>query len=96
MGKVIPMLGGGGSGADLDMITATAADVRAGKVIVDKEGNPVTGTEPERGAWNGAVGMNAQVAIPEGTIMEPVKYQVLLLLTRMQMWQEVIEPMQRM
>lgn len=66
MGKVIPMLGGGGSGADLDMITATAADVRAGKVIVDKEGNPVTGTEPERGAWNGAVGMNAQVAIPEG------------------------------
>ena len=27
MGKVIPMLGGGGSGADLDMITATAADV---------------------------------------------------------------------
>jgi hypothetical protein len=65
MGKVIPMLGGGG-GADLDMITATAPDVRAGKVIVDKEGNPLTGTEPERGNWTGSVAMNGKVAIPDG------------------------------
>lgn len=65
MGKVIPMLGGGG-GTDLDMITATAADVRAGKVIVDKEGNPVTGTEPERGNWTGNVAMNGKITIPDG------------------------------
>ena len=66
MGKVIRMLGGGGGGADLDMITATAADVRAGKVIVDKEGNPVTGTEPERGNWTGNVAMNGRITIPDG------------------------------
>lgn len=65
MGKVIPMLGGGGS-TDLDMITATAADVRAGKVIVDKEGNPVTGAEPERGNWTGNVAMNGKITIPDG------------------------------
>lgn len=64
MGKVIPMLGGGGT--DLDMITATASDVRAGKVIVDKEGNPVTGTEPERGNWTGNVAMNGKITIPDG------------------------------
>lgn len=65
MGKVIPMLGGGG-GADLDVITATAADVRAGKVIVDKEGNSLTGTEPERGNWTGSVAMNGKITIPDG------------------------------
>ena len=65
MGKVIPMLGGSG-GADLDMITATAADVRAGKVIVDKEGNPVAGVEPERGNWTGNVAMNGKITIPDG------------------------------
>lgn len=37
------MQGGGGS-ADLDAVTAAAGDVLAGKVIVDAEGNPVTGT----------------------------------------------------
>ena len=31
-------------GHDLDVITATAGDVVAGKVIVDKDGNPLTGT----------------------------------------------------
>jgi len=35
---------GGGSGADLDVITAGAGDVLAGKVIVDKDGNPMPGT----------------------------------------------------
>lgn len=33
-----------GGGADLDVITAGAADVRKGKVIVDKEGEPLVGT----------------------------------------------------
>ena len=35
---------GSGGGADLDVITAAASDVRKGKVIVDKDGNPLTGT----------------------------------------------------
>ena len=42
MSKII-MTGGGGT-VDLDVITAAAADVKSGKVIVDKEGNPINGT----------------------------------------------------
>ena len=34
----------GGNGADLDVVTAAAGDVINGKVIVDAEGNPLTGT----------------------------------------------------
>ena len=30
----------GGGGVDLDVVTATATDVRKGKVIVDKNGDP--------------------------------------------------------
>lgn len=37
-------------GTDLDPVTATAADVRKGKVIVDKNGNPLTGTMAEKAA----------------------------------------------
>ena len=33
-----------GSGADLDLVTAGAGDVLSPKVIVDKDGNPLTGT----------------------------------------------------
>lgn len=40
----------GGGGADLDVVTATAKDVRLNKVIVDKDGNPLTGTMAEKGA----------------------------------------------
>ena len=36
-----------GGGADLDPVTATAADVRKGKTIVDKDGNPIGGTMPD-------------------------------------------------
>lgn len=42
MGKI--WMPGGGGGADLDVITAGAGDVLAGKVIVDKDGEPLTGT----------------------------------------------------
>lgn len=38
------MPGGGGSGADLDVITADAGDLLAGKVIVGPDGEPLTGT----------------------------------------------------
>lgn len=42
MGKVL--MTGAGGGTDLDVITAAAGDVLSGKVIVDKDGNPLTGT----------------------------------------------------
>lgn len=42
MGKI--WMPGGGGGTDLDVITAAAGDVLKGKVIVDKDGNPLTGT----------------------------------------------------
>lgn len=43
MGKI--WMPGGGGGADLDVITVTdSSDVLAGKVIVDRDGNPLTGT----------------------------------------------------
>ncbi len=41
------ILKGGGSGADLSVITTTQHDILAGKVGVDKEGNPITGTMPD-------------------------------------------------
>lgn len=58
---------GGGGGADLDVITADSKDLRAGKVIVDKDGNPLTGTLPDWGSW-GATGLatGASVTIPAG------------------------------
>lgn len=37
----------GGGGVDLDVVTAAAADIRKGKVIVDKNGDPLTGTMPD-------------------------------------------------
>lgn len=42
MSKCILLKGGGG--ADLDVITAESGDILDGKVIVDKEGNPLTGS----------------------------------------------------
>ena len=38
------MPGGGGGGADLDLVTARAGDVLAGKVIIGPNGEPLTGT----------------------------------------------------
>lgn len=57
---------GGGVGTDLDVVTAGAGDVLAGKVIVDKDGEPLTGTIVDRGNWTASVGMNGEVTIPGG------------------------------
>lgn len=58
---------GGGSGVDLDVITAEAGDVLASKVIVDKEGNPLVGTMPNNGAWSSSnLAAGASVEIPSG------------------------------
>ena len=46
------LIGAGGSGADLDAITAQAGDVIKGKVIVDNEGEPLTGTLQLTGSAN--------------------------------------------
>ncbi|MCC8025855.1 MAG: hypothetical protein LIP16_11230 [Clostridium sp.] len=50
-----------GGGPDLDPVTATAADVRKDKVIVDKDGNPLTGTMAEKGAATYTPGRANQV-----------------------------------
>lgn len=56
----------GGSYTDLDVTTAGPGDVLAGKVIVDKDGNPLTGNMPDRGAWTSRIGVNGKAVIPAG------------------------------
>ena len=50
-----------GGGADLDVVTAEASDVRTGKVIVDKDGNPLTGIMAEIAAKTYTPGTSNQV-----------------------------------
>jgi hypothetical protein len=64
MGKI--WMPGGGGGADLDVVTAGTEDVLAGKVIVGKAGEPLTGTMVNRGAVSQALGVNGIYTIPEG------------------------------
>lgn len=56
----------GGGGADLDVITAVAPDVLAGKVILDKDGNPLPGTMVNNGAVNQSLTINSTYTIPQG------------------------------
>lgn len=57
----------GGGGADLDAVTAGAGDVLAGKVILDSEGEPLTGTMSERGNWSSSeLSAGASITIPGG------------------------------
>lgn len=46
-------------GTDTSVVTAGASDVLEGKVIVDKNGNPLTGTMPNRNTMTGATGINS-------------------------------------
>lgn len=64
MGRI--WMPGGGGGADLDVVTAKAGDVLSGKVIVDKDGNPITGTLINNGAVSAALNCGASYAIPAG------------------------------
>ncbi|MDW2799905.1 hypothetical protein RZO55_20240 [Clostridium boliviensis] len=64
MGKI--WMPGGGGGADLEMVTAERPDVLTGKVIVDKDGNPLAGTMPDNGAVNQSLGINSTYTIPKG------------------------------
>ena len=56
----------GGGGADLDAVTAGKPDVLAGKVIVDKEGEPLSGIMPNRGAVNQTLNAGGSYSIPAG------------------------------
>lgn len=57
---------GGGGGVDLDVITAQADDILAGKVIVGPDGEPLTGTMPNRGAVSQSLAINGSYTIPAG------------------------------
>lgn len=55
------------TGADTSVVTATAPDILSGKIIVDKNGNPLTGTMPNRGAGGGSISSVSQkITIPQG------------------------------
>ena len=69
-------LAASGGGIDLDVITANPADVRAGKVIVDKDGEPLTGTLPDRGSW----GVAELAAVPERLWQSPWQIRRLAIL----------------
>ena len=58
-------IGGGGVG-DLDQVTAGAEHVLESKVIVDKDGNPITGTMANRTGTALTVATNGQTLIPQG------------------------------
>lgn len=51
----------------MDLITATASDVRNGKVIVDKDGNPLTGTMAEQAGGTYTPGTANKTLIPANT-----------------------------
>lgn len=55
------------TGADVSVVTATAPDVLSGKIIVDKDGNPLEGSMPNNGAGGGTISKKAgSITIPEG------------------------------
>ena len=69
MGKI--WMSGGGGGADLDVTTAGSGDVLAGKVIVDKDGEPLNGTMPNIGSddeckWMGHDGSRLYFGMSNG------------------------------
>ena len=55
------------TGAEVSVVTATAPDVLNGKIFVDENGNPVTGSMPNNGSGGGTISTKAgTIAIPEG------------------------------
>ncbi len=57
---------GGGGGADLDVVTAGAEHILTGKTIVNKEGNPLAGTMPDKTGTALTVSTNGKTLIPKG------------------------------
>ncbi len=56
----------GGSGADLDAVTASAPDVYPGKVIVGADGEPITGTMPTQGGSTITPGTSSKTVVSAG------------------------------
>lgn len=56
----------GGGGPNLSGIDAEPKHVLANKKIVDKYGNPLVGTMPDRGAVSQSLAINGTYTIPEG------------------------------
>lgn len=57
---------GGGGGADVDVVTATGADVMEGKVIVGPDGEPLTGAIVDRGTPNVMLNCGEAFAVQAG------------------------------
>ena len=63
---LINLSGGGVRKSLLDSITANANDILSGKVVINSDGELLTGTMTNRGAWNSSVSVNGSVTIPAG------------------------------
>lgn len=60
--------GGGGGGVMSSDVTASKADILAGKYDIASDSNDevVQGTMTNRGTWNSTIGINGSVTIPQG------------------------------
>ena len=56
----------GGASTDLDPVNAESWQILQNRVIVDKNGNPLTGTMPDRAAVNPIINAGERFPIPEG------------------------------
>lgn len=68
MGKIFIMTNhsGGSGGADTSVVTATASDVLVGKIIVNADGEPISGTMANNGTVNQTLSAGGSYTIPEG------------------------------
>lgn len=68
MGKIFIMTNhsGGGGGADTSVVTATASDVLVGKIIVNADGEPISGTMANNGTVNQTLSAGGSYTILEG------------------------------
>lgn len=64
MSRILMVIGAGGT--DTEMVTATANDVLLNKVIVDANGEPLTGTMPNQGAKTSTLNAGGSYTIPLG------------------------------
>lgn len=55
-----------GRDANLDVVTVSPSDILAGKIAVDKEGKPLTGTMTNLGAISQSLNAGGSYRIPEG------------------------------
>ena len=68
MGKIFIMTNhsGGGGGADTSVVTATSSDVLIGKIIVNADGEPISGTMANNGTVNQTLSAGGSYTILEG------------------------------